>query len=407
MYYAHHGMGFCNQGGLGTTLGIRRILTTISPGLSMHFDLDKDLYYFNHAAVAPWPVATAEAVARFAEQNARIGAEKYPDWVVVESRVRKRLAELIGASSADDIAFVKNTSEGLSLVAYGLDWRPGDEIVCIASDFPSNRLVWESLASQGVRTIPVDVLGSDDPESALIAALTPSTRLLAVSSVHYGSGRRLDLEFLGEACRAAGLLFCIDAIQSVGAIPFDVQTCHADFVAADSHKWLLGPEGIGFLYCAPQRRESLRLLQFGWHMVEAMGDYQAASWEPAHGSRRFEPGSPNMLGLHALDASLDVIATLGVEHIFSQIVSLNGYLIEKAADLGLPQRYPHPLFEAGSGMVTLDIGIADPVDVWKYLLEKRVVTAPRGGGIRFSPHVHNTRQQIDHALSVLIRALTS
>lgn len=373
----------------------------------MPFDLDKDLYYFNHAAVAPWPVATAEAVARFADQNRHVGAEVYPEWTQIEARVRDRIAKLIGADSAADIAFVKNTSEGLSLVAYGLDWHPGDEIVGIASDFPSNRVVWESLATHGVRTVPVDVLGLDDPESELIAAITPKTRLLAVSSVHYGSGRRLDLQRLGAACRSAGVLFCIDAIQSVGAIPFDVQACHADFVAADSHKWLLGPEGIGFLYCAPQHRESLRLLQFGWHMVDALGDYQAANWEPAHDCRRFEPGSPNMLGLHALDASLDLIAGIGVEHIFKRLIELNRYLIEKAAELGLSQRYPHPLFEAGSGMVTLDIGPADPPVTWKKLMAERVVTAPRGGGIRFSPHIHNTEAQIDHALAVLVQATIS
>lgn len=365
------------------------------------FDLDPKLIYLNHAAVAPWPKATADAVVAFAAQNARIGAERYPDWVAVENRVRDRLARLINACSADDIALVKNTSEGLSLVAYGLDWKPGDEIVGIAGDFPSNRVVWESLADQGVRFVPVDTVSAEDPEAALAAAFTSSTRLLAVSSVHYATGRRLDLERLGQMCRARSVLFCIDAIQSVGAIPLDVATCQADFVAADGHKWLLGPEGLGLFYCRPTLRERLRLTQYGWHMVETLGDYLAPEWAPARSARRFEPGSPNMLAIHALDASLGVIAAMGVEHIFTLIMRLSDYLIDCAAEYKIPLRHQYDRGRHGSGIVTLDIGDAEPEKVWRRLLEKRIVTAPRGGGIRFSPHVHNTERQIAYTLEVL------
>lgn len=373
--------------------------------LASAFQLDPDLVYLNHAAVAPWPVATAEAAAAFAQQNARIGAERYPDWLVVEQRLRDRLARLIHAPSSDDIALVKNTSEALSLVAYGLDWQSGDEIVGLDHEFPSNRIVWESLATRGVRFRAIDVLGSDDPETALIDAFNARTRLLAVSSVHYATGLRLDLERLGAACRARGIYLCVDAIQSLGVIPFDVQACQADFVAADGHKWLLGPEGLGLFYCRPELRERLRLQQFGWHMVERLGDYDAPGWQPAGSARRFECGSPNLLATHALEASLALIEAAGVEHIFIGIRNKTQYLLEKAKEHGLePVRdYGDP--QRDSGIVTLAIGAADAPTLWRKLLAERVVAAPRGGGIRFSPHLHNSEAQLARAVQVLAQLL--
>jgi len=375
------------------------------PRLHDAFVLDPDLIYLNHAAVAPWPKASADAAAAFAAQNAHTGAEHYPAWLAVEARLRERLARLINATSPDDIALVKNTSEALSMVASGLDWRPGDEIVGIAGDFPSNRFVWQALTDREVHFVPVDILTAADPEAALIAAIGPRTRLLAVSSVHFATGLRLDLERLGAHCRANGVLFCIDAIQSLGVIPFDVAACQADFVAADGHKWLLGPEGLALFYCRPALRDQLRLHQFGWHMVENPGDYGASDWQPATTARRFECGSPNMLGIHALEASLALIIQTGVEHIFSHITNLICHLIEEAGKTGLQTVPGSGLGERGSGIITLALNGADATTVWQKLMDQRIVTAPRGGGIRFSPHLHNTPAQIDQALAALAAEL--
>lgn len=369
------------------------------------FNLDPELIYLNHAAVAPWPQVSADAAAGFAQQNATMGAEHYLDWVEVEQRLRQRLARLINAAGPDDIALVKNTSEALSLVASGLDWRAGDEIVGIAGDFPSNRFVWQSLADQGVRFVPVDTLAAANPEAALMAAIGPRTRLLAVSSVHFATGLRLDLDQLGAHCQAQGVLFCIDAIQSLGAIPFDVSACQADFVAADGHKWLLGPEGLGLFYCRPSLRDHLKLHQFGWHMVEQLGDYATSAWQPASTARRFECGSPNLLAAHALAASLALIELTGVEHILKHLLMLNRHLVESAKEFCL---FPVPgSGQVGreSGILTLGINGADATTVWQKLMAKRIVTAPRGGGIRFSPHLHNTTAQLDEALLALHAAL--
>ena len=270
------------------------------------FPQDPAICYLNHAAVAPWPKRAAEAVKAFACENLHQGARDYPRWVQLEHRLRGQLQTLLNAPGKGDIALVKNTSEALSFVAMGLDWTEGDEVLISDAEFPSNRIPWEALAPRGVRLRQVSLNGAD-PEGALIAAMGPATRLLSISSVQYASGLRMDLARLGRACRERGILFCVDAIQSLGAIELDVQAIHCDFAMADGHKWLLGPEGLGVFYCRREVRDRLHLTQFGWHMVEALGDYDRADWMPASTARRFEPGSPNTLAQHALSASLELL----------------------------------------------------------------------------------------------------
>ena len=182
------------------------------------FELDESLTYLNHAAVAPWPRRTADAVKAFAEENAATGARDYGVWVETEQALKVQLGRLINAASASEIALLKNTSEALSVVAYGLTWLPGDNVVITDQEFPSNRIVWESLAKYGVETRAATLAGESPPEHAILSCIDEHTRLVSVSSVQYATGLRLDLERLGAACRDRGALFCVDAIQSLGAV---------------------------------------------------------------------------------------------------------------------------------------------------------------------------------------------
>lgn len=244
------------------------------------FDQTNGLRYLNHAAVAPWPRRAADAVSAFARENVAHGASDYPEWLKIEHRLRERLARLLNARAGSDLALVKNTSEALSFVAFGLDWREGDQVVIGNEEFPSNRVVWEALRPRGVEVVEVGLAG-DDPEGALLAACGPRTRLLSISAVQYASGLRLDLERIGTGCRRRGVLFCIDAIQQLGALPFDVQAYDCAFAMADGHKWMLGPEGLGVFYCHPEQRERLALHEYGWHMLEHALDYERRDWRPA------------------------------------------------------------------------------------------------------------------------------
>jgi len=364
------------------------------------FLLDPDIQYLNHAAVSPWPVRTANAVKRFADENVHTGASNYLDWLETEARLRSQIKKLINAPSINDIALLKNTSEALSVVACGIDWCDGDNIVSTDQEFPSNRIVWEAQARQGVEFRQVDVM-SDEPEAALISRCDERTRMVAVSSVQYGTGLKLDLTKLGLFCRDNDIYFCVDAIQSIGAHQFDCQAIKADFVMADAHKWMCGPEGIALFYCRAEIREQLRLNQFGWHMVEDYSDYTRKDWVPAKNARRFECGSPNMLGIHALSASLSLFDEIGMPDVEKSIINNTSYLIDKLDELDGVNILSPILEQRRAGIVTFKIEAKDNTDIYANLMKNKVVCANRLGGIRFSPHFYTDLKTIDKSLEIL------
>ncbi len=372
--------------------------------METEFHLDPQIVYLNNAAVAPWPTSTADAVKRFAEENARLGATCYPHWARVEQRLRERMARLINASSADDIALTKNTSEALSIVAHGLPWQAGDNCVSIAQEFPSNRMVWESLANQGVELRLLDLDQSIDPETDLIALCDKRTRLAGISAVQYARGLRLDLPRIGEHCRGRGILLCVDAIQQIGALPFDVQAIQADFAAADGHKWMLGPEGLALFYVRGEVREQLQLRQFGWHMVEHPGDFDRHDWCPASSARRFECGSPNMLAIHALDASLELIERTGAKAIAGRIAESMAQCQELCARAGYEVSSPlNP--QRCAGIFNFRVPGLNPAALHPVLMRNQLICAHRGGGIRFSPHAYNTVADIERAFELVAEAV--
>ncbi|SDS35451.1 Selenocysteine lyase/Cysteine desulfurase [Halopseudomonas xinjiangensis] len=368
------------------------------------FPIDSEICYLNHAAVAPWPRRASDAVCAFALENRTQGARAYPRWSRLELALRGQLQRLLNAPSKTDIALVKNTSEALSFVAAGLDWQPGDEVLTSDEEFPSNRIPWEALAPQGVSLITVGLKGYD-PEASIIAAMTPRTRLLTISSVQYASGLRMDLQRLGRACRERGILFCVDAIQSLGALPLDVQAIDCDFAMADGHKWLIGPEGLGVFYCRREARDRLQLTQFGWHMVEDMGNYDRLDWQPASSARRFEAGSPNTLAQHALSASLDLLLETGMEQVANALQERVGFLIEALRSRpGI--RILSPTDESRrAGIVTFAVDGIDQRQLFESLKLEGVVCAQRGGGIRWSPHFYTPQVVLERALGILDQAI--
>lgn len=369
--------------------------------MSFHqeFPLDPDIFYLNHAAVAPWPKRTAEAVQNFANENCHEGSKHYLKWLEKEQILRDQLKQLINADSSSEIALMKSTSEGLSVIAYGLDWQQGDEVIISDEEFPSNRIVWESLAQFGVKLKQV-ALGHD-PVASLKAAITDKTKLLSISSVQYASGAVIDLELLGDICTSNEILFCVDAIQSLGVMPFDVMANQADFVVADGHKWMHGPEGLALFYCKQDKQDTLKLNQYGWHMIQNPGDYTTKEWATSNTATRFECGSPNMLGIHALSSSLSLLLKVGIAEISKMTTELHSYLRGQLEALGY--EILSPITKAG--ITTFKAGEIDHQALYKLLMSKNVVCAYRGGGIRFSPNFYQDKAVIDGALKVLAECI--
>lgn len=364
------------------------------------FPLTKDLIYLNHAAVAPWPKRTTKAVNDFAEQNTRYGSHYYLEWLKTESKLRSQLKILLNAPSTDDIALVKNTSEAISFVAYGLPWEKGDNIVSSDEEFPSNRIPWESLADQGVEFRQAKLSSGTTPEDALFSLVDVNTRLITISSIQFASGTRMDLERIGKFCKNRNILFCIDAIQSLGAVEFDAQAYHADFVMADGHKWMFGPEGLGVFYTNPRSRSKLKLNQYGWHMMANTHNYENKPWKIHPTAQRFECGSPNMLGIHAWSASLSLLLDIGMDKIEAKINKNIIYLADRISENSQLILLNNPYAELKSGIISFKHLTIDNAQFYKHLQDNGVVCALRGCGIRFSPHFYHSREELGQAINI-------
>jgi len=366
--------------------------------IKSEWQLSADLIHLNHAAVGPWPQRAKLAIQNFAEDNATNGSLNYLKWVTIESALRQQLKTLINADNVDEISLLKNTSEALSVIAYGINWQSGDNIVISDQEFPSNYIVWESLKSKGVEVRYAN-LDSPSPEENLIALCDENTKLLSISSVQYSTGLRMQLKTLGEFCQSNNVLFCVDAIQSIGAHAIDAQDCYADFVVADGHKWMLGPEGVALFYCRESVRDQLSINQFGWRMVEDFLNFDNKNWEIAKNGRRFECGSPNMLGIHGLHASLSLILEVGIESISHDIEQKINLLMTGLKNIPGTHIITPTDPKRRCGIVTFYSDKIDTEKLFDYLSSKNVFCAMRGGGIRLSPHYHTTDKQLLLALS--------
>jgi len=376
-----------------------KILETIAE----QFPVNDQCFYLNHAAIAPWPKCTRNAVQKFAEENCQTGAQGYLTWLKKEQDLRTKLARLIGSKHQECVALVKNTSEALSLVAYGLDWQIGDIVLISDKEFPSNRIVWESLVDKFGVIIKQVHISAQDPEAEILAAINSTTskpKLISVSAVQYASGIKLDLAKLGVACTANDVLFCVDAIQAVGAMAFKCDEWNIDFAMADGHKWMLGPEGLGFFFVKQQHIKNLNLHQYGWHMIEGAGDFSIKSWQPADSAKRFECGSPNMLAGYALEASTDLLLNIGLDNVAQAIEHNHAFLLNKLQELGAEILSPiNPMVRAG--ILTFRFAGVDSAVLYRKLMSKNVICANRGGGVRFSPHFHTTEACMEGAVKIL------
>jgi selenocysteine lyase/cysteine desulfurase len=219
--------------------------------------------------------------------------------------------------------------------------------------------------------------------------------------VQFATGLRLDLEVLGEGCKQRNVLFCIDAIQHLGALPFDVQASQCDFAMADGHKWLLGPEGLGVFYCRAQLRPQLKLHEFGWHMLEHMGDYNRTTWEPAVSARRFECGSPNVLGSMALEASLSLLEEVGMEQVGKAIAERVLWLEEGLSSIPGARLHTSKAPARRAGILSFSLDGVDNSVLFERLKQHQVVCVQRGPGVRFSPHFYTESRVIEETLALV------
>ncbi len=370
---------------------------------SIQFPILKRLAFFNHAGVAPISGPAAAALRRYADQ-AEQQAYFRSGWYAQVKRVKEMSAGLIGARGGHEIAFVPNTSTGLNMVAGGLDWVEGDNVVITAVEYPANRYPWQNLRRRGVELIEVEP-DSDGRIAAedIADAVTNRTRVVAVSHVQYSSGYRMDLRPVSDMVHGAGGYLCVDAIQSAGALPVDVNELGIDFLAADGHKWLLGPEGCGIFYCREDLIEMLHPPVIGWMCMVDANDYGDYRFELETDGRRFEPGSYNIPGIAALGASIEMMIAIGIDDIWSQIEALTARLCDRLQRKGYAVFSPRGDEAERSGIISFSPPAGAPAlqQIVTDLENLNIVVVVREGRLRASPHFYNRAEQIDALVDAL------
>ena len=353
--------------------------------------------YLDHAAVAPLPEPSARCVQQWMHDSMTEGDVVWPQWAKRLEEIRGTAARLINAS-ADEIAFVANTTFGINLVADGLDWQAGDNVVLPDHEFPSNLYPWMALERKGVEVRQVPLDGIRVCPQRIADACDERTRLVSASWVGYASGYRIDVGQVAAAAHDNGALFFLDAIQGMGVFPLDVQADGVDFLAADGHKWMMGPEGAGIFYVAGKHLSRLRPMNVGWNSVKQGNDFSVVKLELKETALRYEGGSPNMAGNFGLGGSLDLLETYGLasghsaiaERVLHNSAQLHDRLAEVGADV-----YSTADSQCGSGIVWFEIPGWDSAAARLELMKRKIVSSFRGGKLRASIHCYNDSSDIE------------
>ena len=353
--------------------------------------------HMNHAGISPLPQRVGAAIQTFADEAVLLDAAVYRRWETRAEEVRAAAARLIGAR-AHEIAFVRSTSEGLSLVASGLAWEPGDNVVTIADEYPSNVYPWFGLRRLGVETRLLARTQARFGPDDVAAVIDGRTRVLAVSAVDWQSGFRADLAALGELCRARDIVFVVDGIQAVGALRVDVAACGVDVLAAGGHKWLLAPEGCGILFVSDRVVERVHPVVLGWKSVDNAVTYLPYHFDLRADAARFEPGSAPHLGIHALGAALDLLLEVGPAAIEARVLDITDELADGLGRRGANVLSPRVGAERSS---ILTFAVGETADLHKALTDSRIVTRQRLGGIRLAPHFYNDADDVARVLDVV------
>ena len=367
------------------------------------FPVARDSIFLAHAGVCILPRRVVRAMQDYLEMCCLSHQESGEVWRTL-NETRTVAAQLIGAK-AQEIALLGPTSLGLSLVANGLPWQSGDEIVCYRDDYPANVYPWMDLQRRGVvlKFLQTDAPGAITVETVQ-RALTPKTRMVALASCHYFTGCRIDVNAIGKMLRERGIWFCLDAIQTIGA--FDTRVDYVDFLSADAHKWMLGPMAAGIFYVREELHDVLRPSLIGAWNVKSPNFIAQDDVEFERGGRRYEPGVLNAAGIIGMKAGLEMLLEFGIENISARLLELKAYLVPKLQSLGFTVLPPTSGASASSITTATRDGGAPLEQVFDHLTKNHVVVSLRHNRagkahLRFSPHFYNTEAEIDRVVELM------
>jgi len=364
------------------------------------FPVTRKYIYLNHAAVSPLALPVVEAMHGIIKDVSDNGVVNYQHWLKRYMEVRAMVAQLVNARP-EQITFMRNTSDGLSAIANGYDWRAGDNLVTCNVEFPANIYPWLRLKAEvGIEVRMAEERDTRIDIDEMLSLVDERTRMISISFVEFASGFRFDLARIGKFCREREILFVVDAIQGLGALSLNVERDCIDAFAADSHKWLLGTEGVGVFYISDRALELIKPTVVGWMSVNDWENYLDYRLNYRPGALRFECGTPNTVGIYGLGGALEMILGVGIEKIESYLIELGDYLCE-----GLQSKGYTVVSSRRDGEKSAIICCAhqkhSPASLYHRLKAQNVICAPRCGRLRISPHFYNTKDEIDTLLDLL------
>lgn len=365
------------------------------------FPVTERAIYLNHAAVSAPPTPTIDAIKSQLADVSENGSVNFRRWLAVKESARQFVAGMLGARS-EQVAFVRNTSDGLSTVANGFDWRPGDNLVTFRHEFPSNLYPW--LRVRDALGVEVRVCEERDGRvdtDELIGLIDDKTRIVAISQVQYASGFRADLERIGRVARAHDALLVVDVIQALGVITIDVEAELVDVAAAACHKWLLTPEGVGLLYLSARARERIQPTLVGWTSVPNPDDYGNYEQGWNQGTLAWETGTAPVALIHGLEASLKLLNEVGIPRIQAYLESLTDHLCDRLRNTRFKVVSPRRAGEKSQIVCIRNTAGLSSMDTYAHLKKRNIITAPRGDRLRISPHFYNTIEEIDQLVNAL------
>lgn len=365
------------------------------------FPITKRYTYLNHAAVSPLPLPTLRAVEAQLKDVHENGSVNFRSWLAVKENARRLLAGLLGARP-EQVAFMRNTSDSLSTVANGLTWRTGDNIVTFRGEFPSNIYPWLRIRDAfGVEIRMCEERDGRIDFNDLAGLIDQNTRLVTISHVQFASGFRMDLERLGRLVRQHDALMVVDAIQALGVVPMDVEAQLVDVAAGAGHKWLMAPEGVGYLYLSDRARERIQPTLVGWISVPDPEDFQNFEQGWNKGSLAWETGTGPAALIHGLNASLELLTTLGVANTGLYLEKLTDHLCERLETKPYKVVSSRLAAEKSQIVCIRHQGGSSAMSLYAHLKTQNIITAPRGDRLRIAPHVYNTVEEMDQLVDAL------
>ncbi|WP_237227099.1 aminotransferase class V-fold PLP-dependent enzyme [Rubinisphaera sp. JC750] len=361
--------------------------------------VDDGFAYFDHAGVAPISAPAREAIVQWADDLSTYGVTHWQRWRTEIEKTRRLCAQLINARR-EEIALVHSTTEGINLVAEGYPWQKGDNVVLPKGEFPSNLYPWLLLERRGVEVRQVEMPDNVLDIDRLRNACDENTRIVSCSWVGFGHGYRVDLNELADAVHEKGALLFVDAIQGLGVFPLDVTQTPIDFLAADGHKWVLGPEGAGLFFTRQEHLETLQPMGIGWNSVTTSGDFQNECLNLRPTAARYEGGTFNVVGNTGFRASLELLVNHGIDNVSNAIHETTNNVIERLKQVGCTIQSVRD-DKHWSGIVSFDVPGKDPFAVKEFATSRDVVVNARNGHVRVSPHAYTNETDIERLMEIV------